>query len=75
MVKKKDTEENKLIKSLSNVWEFLAYALKYRTKEILGGALFILFAIIIILLVMVSGYNQEEGFHKKATETKMELKK
>jgi len=71
MVRKKDLEEIKLIKSLSSIWEFLAYALKYRLKEILG----LIVAGLIVYIVMTVGFNKKDGIFKKATDTKIEVSK
>ena len=75
MVKKSSKQEDAMIAKLSNIWEFLAYALKYRTKEIMGGIIVILLAVIVFYLIATTGYNKKEGLHKKATETKVEVSK
>ncbi len=55
MVKKdKNKEENDLIKKLDNRWEFLAFVLKFRLKELLAVLLFIA---VIILIFQNSGID------------------
>lgn len=49
MAKKKINKEDEIITKLSNPWEFLGYALRYRTKELLAILVVILIAIIAIL--------------------------
>ena len=61
MVNKKDIEETKLMKNIDNIWEFIAYALRYRTKELLS--LLLTIAIIIILWQNISITSDKDGTH------------
>ena len=46
---KKGAEENKVITKLSNVWEFLGYALRYRAKELMALVIVGLIALIVVM--------------------------
>jgi len=67
----KNTDENKLIKELSSPWEFLGYAFKYRTKEILSVIVLILIGTILILNI---SYDKVNGLQWRPA-AKIEVKK
>ena len=47
-IKKKVDEENRVLLKLDNKWEFIAYVLKYRLKEILAVSLFIATLVLVL---------------------------
>jgi hypothetical protein len=67
----KNKDENELIKELSSPWEFLGYAFKYRTKEILSVIILILIGAILILNI---NYDKANGLQWKPA-AKIEVKK
>lgn len=74
MVKKKikSNNEDELIKEIDGLFEFLAYALKYRTKELLS--LLLAIAVIIILWQNISITSDKNGTYfewNRAAEIKV----
>lgn len=67
----KNKEENDLIKELSSPWEFLGYAFKYRTKEILSVIILILIGTILILNI---SYDKANGLQWRPA-AKIEINK
>ena len=73
IVSNESTEENEVIEHISGPWQVIAYALKYRLKEIL--AVIVIFLIGAILIMNIS-YDKKNGFRwGPAAEINVEVKK
>lgn len=65
-------EEIKSMKDINNFWEFLAYLISYRMKEMV---ILLLSGTIALYFFLNVEYNEKEGFKWKPAPVHVEVKK